>query len=287
MTEPRGRHGFGRSSGAGPREPNEERLREERLREERLRQESMRPPPGEAESDEREFTFWHDRSRVFLQPIAAPSILGLFGLAAATMMVGAWMARWYGTALTPLTLYPFVLTAGLAQFMAARWSYRARDGLATAVHGMWGAFWVGFGLLLILALLAFPTVLIAPRIGAADPAFAFWLIAMCAITGLCALAALGENLGMAAVLGLLTLACGFAAAGFFAGMSWPVRVAGWMFVIASAVALYVAAALMFEGSFRRTMLPLVRTRGMAEKIPGRAARPLEYRHGQPGLKIGQ
>src|SRR5689334_4113564 len=103
MTEPRGHHGFGRSSGAGSRE-------------EGLREEAMRRPEGETEADEREFTFWHDRSRVFLQPIAAPSILGLFGLATATMMVGAWMAAWYGNALTPLTLSPFVLTAGIAQF---------------------------------------------------------------------------------------------------------------------------------------------------------------------------
>ena len=56
------------------------------------------------------------------------------------------MAGWYGTGGTPLVLYPFVLTAGgLAQFLAGMWSYRARDGLATAVHGIWGSFWLAFG----------------------------------------------------------------------------------------------------------------------------------------------
>jgi uncharacterized protein len=248
----------------------------------------MRPPSGEAESDKGEFDFWQERSRVFLQPIAAPSILGLFGLATATMMVGSWMAAWYGTVLTPLTLFPFVLAAGgLAQFLAGMWSYRARDGLATAVHGIWGAFWLGFGLLFLLVLMgAFPT-LIVPRIGLADPAFGMWFVPLCVITGLCALAAFAENLGMVAVLGLLSLASGFAAAGFFAGASWPVRVAGWLFVFAALAALYTAAAMMMENTFRRTVLPLGRSTAAERMLARGGTRPLEYRYGQPGVRIGQ
>jgi succinate-acetate transporter protein len=266
MTEPRGHRGFNRPSGAGPRE------------------EPMRPPPGgEVDEEEREFSFWQDRTRVFLQPIAAPSILGLFGLATATMMVGAWMAAWYGTARLPLNLYPIIFVAGgLAQFLAGMWSYRARDGLATAVHGIWGAFWLAFGLLL-----ATVPALLPPRGGVADPAFAFWFVALCVITGLCALAALADNMGMAVLLGLLSVGAGFIAAGYFSGASWPIRVAGWLWVIGSAVALYVAAAMMLENSFRRTILPIGRY-SMAANIPGRrATRPLEYRQGQPGLRIGQ
>jgi len=271
MTEPRGSHGADRPYGTGPG-----------------REQSARPLATEAETGQGDLAFWQDRSRVFLQPIAAPSILGLFGLATATVMVGAWMAGWYGNAITPLILFPFVLTAGgLAQFLAGMWSYRARDGLATAVHGIWGAFWLAFGLLfLFVAMGAFP-VLIVPRIGVPNSAFAFWLILMCVITGLCALAAAGENLGMAVVLVLLSVGSGFMAAGFFAGSTWPVRLAGWLFVISGAVALYTAAAMMFENSFRRTILPLGKY-SAAANIPGRrAARPLEYPYGQPGVKIGQ
>ena len=39
---------------------------------------------------------WRDHARVFLQPIAAPSILGLYGFAAATFMVTAHQVGWYG-----------------------------------------------------------------------------------------------------------------------------------------------------------------------------------------------
>src|SRR5437870_12983800 len=91
---------------------------------------------------------WRDATRVFLQPIAAPSILGLFGFAGATFMVAAHLAGWYGGSITEELLAPFAATfGGLAQFTAGMWAYKARDGLATAMHGMWGSFWIGFGIL--------------------------------------------------------------------------------------------------------------------------------------------
>jgi hypothetical protein len=86
--------------------------------------------------------------RVFLQPIAAPSILGLYGLAGATFMVAAQMTHWFGSSYTTLLLVPFAtIFGGLTQLLAAMWAYKARDGVATAVHGMWGAFWMAFGIL--------------------------------------------------------------------------------------------------------------------------------------------
>ena len=77
-------------------------------------------------------------TRIVLQPIAAPSVLGWFAFAGATFIVAAWMAGWYGSATTPDFLFPFAaLFGGLAQFVAGMWSYRARDVLATAMHGTW------------------------------------------------------------------------------------------------------------------------------------------------------
>src|ERR687886_1720017 len=88
-------------------------------------------------------------TRIFLQPIAPPSVLGLFGFAAATFIVAANVAGWYGNHDTsPLYLAPFAAVfGGIAQFMAGMWAYRARDALATAMHGMWGSFWIAYGIL--------------------------------------------------------------------------------------------------------------------------------------------
>jgi hypothetical protein len=46
-------------------------------------------------------------TRINLQPIAAPSILGLYAFAGSTLIVAANMAGWYGGAHTALYLIPF------------------------------------------------------------------------------------------------------------------------------------------------------------------------------------
>ena len=58
-------------------------------------------------------------TRVVLQPIAAPSVLGLFGFAGATFIVASNMAGWWGTPTSGLALAPFAaMFGGLAQFVA-------------------------------------------------------------------------------------------------------------------------------------------------------------------------
>ena len=94
---------------------------------------------------------WEDgfaRPRVFLQPIAAPSILGLAGFASATFVVASNLAGWWGTPTSGLVLAPFAaMFGGLAQFLAGMWAYKARDAIATLAHGTWGAFWLAYGIL--------------------------------------------------------------------------------------------------------------------------------------------
>lgn len=84
------------------------------------------------------------------------------------------------------------------------WAYRARDAVATAMHGMWGSFWLAYGLL---QLLVVTGVLAAG--GTLDHALGFWFIALCAITFSGMLGALAEgNLGVTAVLGVLAAGAG-------------------------------------------------------------------------------
>src|SRR5436853_7659715 len=51
-------------------------------------------------------------TRVVLQPIAAPSILGLAGFAGATFIVASNLAGWWGTPQSPLALAPFAAMFG-------------------------------------------------------------------------------------------------------------------------------------------------------------------------------
>lgn len=220
-----------------------------------------------------------------LSPVAAPSILGLFGFMGATLIVAAWMAGWYGNASTPLVLFPFALFfGGVAQFLAGMWAYKARDGLATAMHGTWGSFWIAFGVLQLL----FATHVLTPKpLGAVNIDFAWWFIVLALVTGMGALASLAENLGLFAVLATLATGSGFAAAGDYGGYLTSIHIAGWLFVVSAACAWYVASALMLENSFGRVILPLGKWNRRAN-VPGRTvAYPVEYEHGMPGAKVGQ
>jgi succinate-acetate transporter protein len=226
---------------------------------------------------------WVRQTRVFLQPIAAPSILGLFGFAAATFIVAANLAGWYGNATSGQYLFPFALTfGGIAQFAAGMWAYKARDGLATAMHGMWGAFWIAYG---ILQFLVAAKVLVMP-VGV-FPELGYWFLALAVITGFGMVAALGENLGITSV--LLTLAVGSAllAVHYLVGGSGWETAGGWVLIASSFLAAYTAGAMMIAGAWGRTVLPLGEYR-KAANVPGRKPiDPLQYELGEPGVKQGQ
>jgi succinate-acetate transporter protein len=232
---------------------------------------------------------WEDgfaRPRVFLQPIAPPSVLGLFGFATATAMVAAYQAGWYGNASTETIVFPFAAVfGGIAQFLAGMWAYRARDAVATAMHGMWGSFWIAFGILnvLVIAHVLPPDA----RGHVANPSFGFWFVMLAAITAMGAVAAMGENIGLAAVLWSLAVGSGFLAVGYWAGShGWNVA-GGWVLVFSAGFAWYTASAMMLANAAGRTILPLGELKKKAN-IPGKKPfRPVELEWAEPGIKQGQ
>lgn len=219
-------------------------------------------------------------TRTYLQPIAAPSILGLYGFAGATLILASHVAGWWGDSQSTSYIWPFAAAfGGVAQFTAAMWSYKARDAIATAMHGMWGSFWVGWG---ILELLFATGTLTAPE--GAFPAFAMWFVALAWITLMGAVAATWENMALTAVLGTLTLGAAFTAVAEFvgspAGTGWA-ALGGWTFVISAVCAWYTASALMLEGVAGRPVLPVGMTR-KAQEEPAVAVGA-----GEPGVAKGQ
>jgi uncharacterized protein len=226
---------------------------------------------------------WREQTRVFLQPVAAPSILGLFGFAGATFMVAANMAGWYGNSESALYVFPFAATfGGLAQFVAGMWAYRARDGIATAMHGMWGAFWLAFGLLW--GLVAVGDVKLP---AGAFPAFGYWFLVLGVITACGAVAAFFENLSLASVLTTLAVGSAFAAVYFLTGTSGWKEASGWVLLASSWLACYTAAAMMLEGAAGRVILPLGHL-NKRSNLPGHHEHvPLEFALGEPGVRQGR
>jgi succinate-acetate transporter protein len=216
--------------------------------------------------------------RVFLQPIAAPSILGLYGLAGATFMVAAQMAHWFGSSYTTLLLVPFAaIFGGLAQFLAGMWAYKARDGVATAVHGMWGAFWMAFG---ILALIISSGRAPQPT-GALFPELGYWFIVLAAITWVCMGAAGSENKALVTTLAFLAAGATISAIALLIGIEGLVILAGYLFIICAICAWYTGSALMLNEAFGREVWSLGRST-QAQQMP-RIATGI----GEPGVIRGQ
>ena len=213
----------------------------------------------------------------FLQPIAAPSILGLFGFGAATFMVSANVVGWYGGPDTPVVLAPFAAAfGGVGQIIAAIWGYKARDGIATAMHGAWGLFWVAFGLLwLLIGTGSLPSLTVLGEVG-----YGYWFAMLAAVTLSGALAAMRENLAISAVLHTLWIGAGCLAVGLMSGTpGWEVF-AGYVLMLSAVLAWYTATALMLRG-VGTPILPVFETKKAKEKAD------FDIGVGEPGVQHGQ
>jgi hypothetical protein len=237
-------------------------------------------PDGSRDADG---AVWRERTRLVLTPTAPPSILGLFGFAGATFIVAAFMAHWYGSGTSQVYLAPFALVfGGLAQLVAGLFAYRARDGLATAMHGMWGSFWLAYGLLWILDATGAVTI----PAGTNFAEFGWWFIPLAAITWFGAAAATAVSKALAAVLALLAAGSTLVAIGFIGDFSGVVTAAGYVLVASALVAFYTAGAMMLEGTFHRPVLPVGRARRPG--VPDDAGVDIiEYPIGMPGAHAGQ
>jgi len=242
-----------------------------------------RPGGGGAGPDSREA--WTERSRIVLTPVAAPSILGLFGFAGATFMVASLLAGWWGSPETAApVIAPFALFfGGLAQFLAGMWSYRARDGVGTAMHGTWGAYWMAWGLLVLLTAGG-----VLPASVLASRAFGFWFIVLAVVTLFGTMAAVADNLALVVVLGLLTVGSILLAIGFVAPFAALVTAGGWVLVFSAVAAFYTAGAMMLTGAFNgRSILPVGKRTMPPAPVGSRAMEPIGYPAGMPGAKVGQ
>lgn len=195
-------------------------------------------------------------THISLQPVAAPMILGLYALASGVFLLGSFILGWFPDNSNPLGLFPFIgLFAGLAQLLAAMWAYRARDGLGTILHGVWGSLWLAYGVgNLLFALGALP----APISGLGE--FGMWLLIASAITVVATVAAAARSLMLTVTLGVLTIGSILATIGYLIGATGWITAGAIGFVAAGVLAWYVASSLLLNGAFGRHILPMGRIR---------------------------
>jgi succinate-acetate transporter protein len=204
----------------------------------------------------------NDRARIFLQPIASPWVLGLFGFSIAAFVTGGQYAGWFSGAGASAMIYVAfaALLGGFAQMLSAMWAFKARDVLSTAFNGIWGTFWLAIGFLNLIvsqtatAAATMPAAPIATHIGSLE--MGFFYIPMALITAACAAASMYHSRALVSSLVVLTGASVLMAIGLLAGSTGIQIVGGWLLVISTAFAWYSATVSLIATSYAKARMPV-------------------------------
>ena len=174
--------------------------------------------------------------------IAAPAILGMYAFAMTTWVVAASMAGWFGTLQKDILLVPFAaMFGGLAQFLAGMWAFKSRDALASAFHSLWGAFYLGFGLV---GLMAATRVLPLNQLNSAPISFGWWLVVLAITTWAMTGPAFKEGRIMGWFMALVSIGTTLSFIGDFVSGRYWTGVAGYFFLASAIVAWVIGTRLL-------------------------------------------
>jgi len=191
-------------------------------------------------------------SSIFLTPIAAPSILGFFSFAIPAVILGTRWADWYGNSGTTVYLWPMLLMFGLIQLLCSMFAFKARDNLATAFHGIWGSFFLAFGIYYLYVAYGILPLLIIEN-GSSE--IGIWFCVLAAITAALFLASFAQSLGTVITTLFTCAASVVAAIAFHVGSHHTLQGAGWVLFFAGIGAFLTASAWLLEYSFMRPIIP--------------------------------
>jgi hypothetical protein len=86
---------------------------------------------------------------VAAEPVGNPALLGLMTFLPSGITLGLWLVGYLDTAALPGGMIPLVtFSAGLFQLISAVWAARLAANTVAAIFGLFSAFWLSFGFLL-------------------------------------------------------------------------------------------------------------------------------------------
>jgi uncharacterized protein len=189
--------------------------------------------------------------------IADPIPLGLAGFASARFTISTLYAGWFKFSPGDLAIaIPVALIfGGVASFLAGMWAFRRGNTLAATVFGTFGAFNASWALLQWMVLVG-----LVPAVangGSPGDVEGILVLTFSLISLYLGLAALGQNLSLAAVLFAMALTHGFL--GVWAltpESSWLRIVGGYCGMVSAALAFLVSAAVAINSAHGRELLPM-------------------------------
>jgi uncharacterized protein len=189
-------------------------------------------------------------------PAADPAPLGLAGFALTTFLLSGFNASFINDA---IWIGPALFYGGLAQFCAGMWEFRNRNVFGATAFGTYGGFWMGLGIVVILADVSktFAASLTAANI---DNALAWFLLAFAIFNTYMMLWSLRVNLAVFGVFLTLEVTEILLVIGFFnlahGGTPWILHAGGWAGVVTAGVAWYTSAAGVVNGMSPTPFLPV-------------------------------
>jgi succinate-acetate transporter protein len=190
-------------------------------------------------------------------PVADPAALGLAGFALTTFLLSGHNASfipdliWVG---------PAIFYGGIAQLLAGMWEFRNRNVFGATAFSTYGAFWLGFGLFVILAVTT--GFLGGYSGGDLDSAAAWFLFAFLMFNTYMLIGSMRVNTAVFGVFltleitELLLVIGNFNAAHTDGKHLWWVHAGGWAGIVTAAVAWYTSAAVVWNNQAGRTVLPV-------------------------------
>jgi uncharacterized protein len=191
--------------------------------------------------------------------IADPVPLGLAGFASARLAISTLYAGWIP--LSPVDLAVVIpvalLFGGVASFVAGMWAFRRGNILAATTFASFGAFNASWALLQWMMLVGVVPAVVAG--GSPASVDGVLLLSFGLISLYLGLAAVGQNLGLAAVLFAMALTQGFL--GVWAltpATSWLRIVGGYCGLLSALLAFLVSAAVVINSAHERELIPIPR-----------------------------
>jgi succinate-acetate transporter protein len=212
-------------------------------------------------------------TRIVVRPIGSPTGLGLFGLAAATLVVAGLQLGWVEQAegkkvALILIAFPFV-----SQLIASLWSTLARDGVAATAMGVLALTWLATGL-----------VLFQSNPGETSDALGLFLLVAATAMALTAAVASLSKIAIGAI--FFTAALRFALGGLHQLTNdelWE-DLAGIVGLVLFALAIYGALAAELEDAQGQTILPLGRRMKGRLALDGSLDEQVKQAPNEPGVR---
>src|SRR4051812_29386204 len=214
-----------------------------------------------------------DRLSITLRPVASPVSLGLFGLAAATLVMSGLQLGWVEPSEGRTASFVLMGFAFVAQLLASLVAMSARDGVVATAMGVLSLTWLVFGL-----------TLFTSTPGSTSDALGLFLVFSGAAMVLTALTASMGKVVPALVFATAGLRFLFTAVyEFSASGAWK-RVSGIVGLILFALAMYTAWAAQLEDATGKTVLPIGRRNTGAVALEGSLLEQTGRIRNEPGVR---